>query len=178
MAINLLLIYGAGNDTLFGGGLRWLQSEAKQNYGTAIYSPRIVDYTEYQTIVRLLRQWNDPTIIVTHSCGGKSGTAAVAELSMERIPYMMIIAPSIYCQLTPLPPNVARATQATSNAFDFFNPGGRLLLKPSSINFKTKIDAISTGKTHLNAPFAQVARDRLLTEIGTALSHQLTAPER
>lgn len=175
MTVNVQFVYGAGNDTLFGGGLRWLQDEVNRTFGDKVYSPRIVDYTEYETLLRLLRKWNDPTILVGHSCGCNAVTHAAVVLSMERIPYLLAIAPSIYCPVAPLPPNVARATQATSNAFDFFNPGGRTLLSVSPINRKTKLDTIWTGKTHLNAPYAVPVRDRLLTEVRNALAAQQMA---
>lgn len=172
MTINVQFVYGAGNDILFGGGLRWLQDEVKSTFGGKVYSPRVLDYTEYDTLLRLLRRWNDPTILVGHSCGCMAITNAAVAVSMERIPYLLAIAPSIYCPVAPLPPNVAKATQATSNALDFFNPFGRTLLKPSSINGKTAVDTISTGKAHLNAPYAIKVRDRLLTEIRHALAGQ------
>lgn len=169
MTINVQFVYGAGNDTMFGGGLRDLQAAVKSKFGPAVYSPRIVDYTEYETLLRLLRQWNDPTILVGHSCGCNAITHAAVALSMERIPYLLAIAPSIYCPVAALPPNVGRATQATSNAFDFFNPGGRTLLRNSPINNKTKLDVISTGMSHLNAPYNATVKKRLLDEVAAAL---------
>jgi hypothetical protein len=170
MAINVQFVYGAGNDAAFGGGLRWLQSAVKAEFKDAVYSPRILDYTEYNTLVRLLQRWKDDSVLVGHSCGNLSITRAAVEVSMERIPYLLAISPSIYCRVSPLPPNVARATQATSNFFDFFNPGGRMLLSRSSINNKTRLDSINTGSTHLRAPYSVVVRDRLLQEIRTALT--------
>lgn len=172
MTVNVQFVYGAGNDTMFGGGLRWLQEETVKAFGKQIYTPRIIDYTEYQTLLRLLQKWNDPTILVGHSCGCNAITAAAVALSMERIPYLLAIAPSIYCPVSPLPPNVTRATQATSNVFDFFNLGGRQLLRNSPINNKTKIDVVATGKTHLNAPYAAQVRARLIDEIRFALSNK------
>lgn len=170
MTINVQFVYGAGNDTMFGGGLRDLQAAVKAKFGNKVYSPRIVDYTEYETLLRLLRQWNDPTILVGHSCGCMSITAAALALSMERIPYLLAIAPSIYCRVSPLPPNVARATQATSNALDFFNPFGRTLLSKSPINNKTVLDVISTGMPHVTAPYYAGVKKRLLEEVDRALA--------
>lgn len=169
MTINVQFVYGAGNDNLFGGGLRDLQAAVKSKFGNKVYSPRIVDYTEYETLLRLLRQWNDPTILVGHSCGCMSVTAAALALSMERIPYLLAIAPSIYCPVQALPPNVGRATQATSNAFDFFNPFGRTLLRRSPINNKTALDVISTGMPHVTAPYYAGVKKRLLEEVDRAL---------
>lgn len=170
MTINVQFVYGAGNDTAFGGGLRWLQDAVKKEFGTKVYSPRIIDYTEYQTLLRLLQRWNDPTILVGHSCGCNSITAAALALSMERIPYLLAIAPSIFCPVQALPPNVGKATQATSWFGDMFNPGGRTLLYKSGVNNKTKLDVIATGQGHLNAPYSTAVRDRLLQEIRAALA--------
>jgi hypothetical protein len=175
MTINVQFVYGAGNDTMFGGGLRYLQNTVIGTFGGKVYSPRILDYTEYETLLRLLRRWNDPTILVGHSCGCHAIAHAAVAVSMERVPYLLAIAPSIYCPVAPLPPNVGRATQATSNAFDIFNPGGRTLLKASSVNNKTKIDTIWTGKPHLTAPYSVAVRDRLLTEVRNALAAQTVA---
>lgn len=170
MTINVQFVYGAGDDSLFGGGLRDLQSAVKAKFGSAVYSPRIIDYTEYETLLRLLRQWNDPTILVGHSCGCNAVTHAALALSMERIPYLLAIAPSIYCPVAALPPNVGRATQATSNPFDFFNPFGRTLLYLSPVNNKTKLDVITTGYGHVQAPYSSAVKSRLLKEVELALA--------
>lgn len=170
MTINVQFVYGAGNDAMFGGGLRSLQEAVIKTYGSQVYCPRIIDYTEYDTLVRLLGKWKDPTILVGHSCGCMSVTRAAVALSMEPIPYLMAIAPSIYCPVVPLSPNVARATQASSWALDFFNPFSRQLLTKSPVNTKTVIDTISTGATHLNAPYSAAVKSRLLAEIKRALA--------
>lgn len=170
MTINVQFVYGAGNDNLFGGGLRDLQAAVKAKFGNAVYSPRIIDYTEYETLLRLLRQWNDPTILVGHSCGCNAVTYAALALSMERIPYLLAIAPSIYCPVAALPPNVGRATQATSNPFDFFNPFARTLLYRSPVNNKTKLDVITTGMGHVQAPYSPAVKARLFKEVELALS--------
>jgi len=165
MTINIQFVYGAGNDTAFGGGLRFLQDAVKTKFKDKVYSPRIIDWTEYETLLRLLRKWNDPTILVGHSCGCNPITHAAVALSMERIPYLLAIAPSIFCPVAQLPPNVGNATQATSWWGDFFNPGGRMLLRANSINNKTKINEIYTGASHLNAPYSKLVLDKLLSEV-------------
>lgn len=169
MTINVLFVYGAGNDTLFGGGLRAMQALAIGKFKDKIYSPRIIDWTEYATLVRLLQKWQDPTILVGHSCGCLSITRAALELSMERIPYLMAIAPSIYCEVSPLAVNVGRATQVTSNLFDMFNPGGRKLIHLTESNNKTKLDFMKSGLPHIQAPYYVPAQMRLLKEIEMAL---------
>lgn len=169
MTINVLFVYGAGNDTLFGGGLRQMQSKVIAKFKDAVYSPRIIDYTEYETLVRLLQKWKDPTILVGHSCGCMSITRAAIELSMERIPYLMAIAPSIFCSVSPLAVNVGRATQVISNNLDVFNPGGRQLLKLNKSNNKTKLDVMKSGLPHIQAPYYLPAQNRLLLECESAL---------
>lgn len=173
MTVNLLGIYGAGPDEGpfgFGGWLKQLIDEMKAEFKDAIYVPRLIDYTEYATLKRLLAKWKDPTILVTHSCGSNAATHAAVELSMEPIPYMLCIAPSMFCPSAPLPPNVRRATQATSWLGDPFNLGGRQLIKASGVNNKTKIDTIFTGRGHVPAPGAPELRPRLRAEIKLALA--------
>jgi hypothetical protein len=186
MTINVLFVYGAGNDTMFGGGLRQMQSLVINKFKDKIYlrqmqslvinkfkdkiySPRIIDYTEYATLVRLLQKWQDPTILVGHSCGCMSITRAAIELSMERIPYLMAIAPSIFCPVSALAVNVGRATQVTSNMFDIFNPGARQLLSLNKSNNKTKLDVMYSGLPHIQAPYYVPAQNRLLAECERAL---------
>ena len=170
MTINVVFVYGAGDDNLFGGALRGMRQEVLAAFGSDVYSPRIIDFSEYATLLRLLRQWNDPTILVGHSCGCMSITRAAVELSMERIPYLMAIAPSVFCEVSPLPPNVWRATQVTSNPADVFNPGARMLLSRSPINHKTKLDEMRANLPHIQSPASREARERLIAEVRTALS--------
>lgn len=165
MGLNVQFVYGAGNDALFGGALDGLHQATKAEFGTKIWCPRIIDWTEYNTLVRLLTQWKDPTILIGHSCGVWSVTKAAAELSMEPIPYLMSIAPSMFCSPTPLPPNVLRATQVSSTPFDIFNLGGRQLVTRSAVNKKTQLDVIKSGKTHLFAPGHPDVKARLFAEI-------------
>jgi hypothetical protein len=94
----------------------------------------------------------------------------VAELSMEPIPYYMACSPSFMCGNIPIPPNVKRATQVTSNPFDMFNPGSRMLLKPSAVNHKSAIDSIYTGYRHTNSPGHPAVHKRLMDEIRLALA--------
>lgn len=173
MSLNVLFVYGAGPDEGpfgYGAALRSLRDAVVQNFGAQVYVPRIIDYTEYATLTRLLRKWDDPTILVGHSCGCGSITRAAVELSMEKIPYLMAIAPSIYCEVSPLPPNVMRASQVTSNPADIFNPGARMLLSRSPINNKTAVDEIRSGMMHIQAPASPLARDRLIAEVQHVLA--------
>lgn len=167
--VNVQFVYGAGNDQMFGGGLREIQAAVIKKFGAQVYSPRIVDYTEYDTLVRLIGKWKDPTILVGHSCGCMSAVNATIANSMIKFPYVMAIAPSIYCPMGYLAPNVARATQATSWWGDFFNPFGRQLLQRSAVNNKSVVDVIATGASHLNAPYSPLVRDRVIAEIQRVL---------
>ena len=167
--INVQFVYGAGPDNLFGSGLRELRDEVIKKFGAKVYVPRIIDYTEYETLLRLLRKWQDPTVLVGHSCGCMSITSAAVAISMERVPYLMAIAPSIYCSVAALPSNVRRATQMSSWWGDFFNPGARQLLSLNGANKTTVLDCITTGYGHVPAPYAPVVGKRLLAEIDLAL---------
>ena len=170
MGLNVQFVYGAGNDALFGGALYNLWVEIGNEFGDKIWRPRIIDWTERVTLERLITQWQDPTILVGHSCGCYSVTEIAVKRSMEKIPYLMAIAPSMFCSPFRLPPNVSRATQVTSNMADIFNLGGRQLLKASAVNNTTKIDVIASGKGHLFAPgHPEVAR-RLKAEIARSLT--------
>lgn len=169
MTINVQLVYGAGNDTMFGGCLRDLRAAVIAEFGNQVYVPRILDYTEGETLNRLMAKWNDPTVLVGHSCGCMTITAAAMKNSMKRVPYLLACAPSIYCPVQPLVANVAKATQATSWWGDFFNPGGRTLLHKASANARTQLDVINTGMSHLQTPCSQAVRKRLLSEIALAL---------
>lgn len=174
MTINVQFVYGAGSDALFGGGLRQLQADVAANFKTTgpradVYMPRILDYTEFDTLDRLMAKWNDPTILVGHSCGCMSITAAARKNSMKRVPFLMAIAPSIYCPVSVIVNNVKRATQATSWWGDFFNPGARLLLSTSGANNVTKLDVIKTGMGHVQAPYSPAVSARLLSEVKLAL---------
>lgn len=167
--INVQFVYGAGPDNLLGSGLRELRDEVIKKFGGKVYVPRIIDYTEYETLLRLLRKWQDPTILVGHSCGCMSISQASMAISMERVPYLMAIAPSIYCPVAAISANVRRASQMTSWWGDFFNPGGRQLLKLNGANHATVLDVVYTGYGHVPAPFAPVVGKRLLAEVDFAL---------
>jgi alpha-beta hydrolase superfamily lysophospholipase len=174
MTINVQFVYGAGSDALFGGGLRQLQADVAAKFKTTnprpdVYLPRILDYTELETLDRLVAKWNNPTILVGHSCGCMSITRTALKNSMKRIPFLMAIAPSIYCPVVSIANNVKRATQATSWWGDFFNPGGRVLLSKTAANNVTKLDVINTGMGHVQAPYSPAVSARLLNEISLAL---------
>jgi hypothetical protein len=170
MGLNVQFVYGAGPDALFGKSNDWLRAEVMFAFGDKVHCPNIIDYTEYDELLRRMRSWNDPTVLVAHSCGNNSITHASVAVSKMRVPYMMVIAPSWFCPVSPLGPNVERATQVTSNAFDPFNLGALYLLSRKNGNTKTKLDGIRAGKLHVFTPGARQVRDRLVTEIGRALA--------
>lgn len=171
MNVNVQFVYGAGNDTLFGAALRGLRETVLRSFPnrSAVYCPRILDYTEVQTLDRLVGQWKDPTILVGHSCGCMSITRTAAVNSMKRVPMLLAIAPSIYCPVQPVQVNVARAVQATSWWGDFFNPFARLLLRTAPSNSRTLVGEIKTGLSHLNAPASPEVEHVLLNAIHEVL---------
>lgn len=175
MSLNVLMVHGAGPNAWFGGYLESMRNAVLERFSDPkrVWVPRAIDYTEYNTLVRLLGQWKDPTILVGLSCGNKAITRAAAEHSMEKIPYLMACSPSMGCPMTPLPPNVLRATQVTSNRLDGWNLGGRMLLKLNSVNDKTHLDSFFTGYSHVASPGHPEVIKMLLKEIEWALDRQI-----
>lgn len=174
--VNVVFVYGAGNDDKYGGGLRYLQDECVNRFGNRIYSPRIIDHRELDTLIEALLAWSDPTLLIGHSCGGETVTEAVGAVSSEEIPYIMVIAPSIYCMPDPVSGNVERITQATSERGDFYNPRAEILISLTDGNNKTQLDEIYTGMSHLDAPYSDLVRDRLFAEIERALAGEVVEP--
>lgn len=168
--VNLQLVYGAGPDNLYGGGLRELQKAVKAVFGEQVYSPSILDYTEYEALIERYAGWSDPTIFVGHSCGCNPITHIQYKFPRRRVPFLLAIAPSMFCPVAYITPNVERATQATSNALDMFNIFGRQLVQPASGNNKTKIDVIRTNMGHVAAPYSPFVKQRLLSEVQLALT--------
>lgn len=170
MNVNVQFVYGAGNDTLFGAALRRLREVVLVSFPDRgqVYCPRILDYTEMQTLDRLVSQWKDPTILVGHSCGCLSITRTATVNSMKRIPLVLGIAPSMFCGPWPVPVNVERLVQATSWWGDFFNPGSRMLLKRAASNSRTIVGEIKTGLSHLSAPSSPEVEHVLLNAIHKA----------
>lgn len=172
MTVNVQFVYGAGNDNWYGAALRNLQANTKTKFGDSVYSPRILDWTEMATLDRLVGKWNDPTILVGHSCGCLPVTRTAVVNSMKRIPFIMAIAPSMYCSPQAVTPNVSALCQASSWWGDFFNPGARQLVSRTSNNERTAVSVFTTGLSHLNAPSSPVVKSRLWTEIELALKGQ------
>lgn len=172
--INLLGIYGAGNDAAFGGALRGLRDDIladarAMGYEKYVYAPRIFDYLEATTIVRLVKQWKDDTVIIAHSCGCLTSTMATLEDTMSVFPYVANIAPSRFCYPKPVAQNVLRMDQFTSNSLDVFNLGGANLMGRLSINNKTQINVIKTGLPHLLAPNAKVVHVTCIAQVRKAV---------
>lgn len=167
--VNLQFVFGVGDET-FGQYVIQLRNEAMAKFKDRIYCPRILDWTEGVTLNRLLGKWNDPTILAAHSCGNSTITNAAVNNSMEKIPYLCCMAPSIWCSPALLTVNVARATQFTSWWGDGFNPGGRQLLNKASSNNRTALDVVYTGQGHVQTPGSPLVRVRLFQEIERAIS--------
>jgi hypothetical protein len=186
MEINLQGVYGAGPDGAFGGGMRWLGDQVKSVMGSSVYVAPLLDYDtrgDYEKLVARLRKWRDPIVLYAHSCGCMVITRAAKEAGVE-IRYLMAIAPSVFCPVEPLRPNVIRATQGSSWALDAFNLGSRQLLSVASGNKITKLDVIKTGMgykkpvnkkevklKHVPASYSPLLRDRLVAECRDALRY-------
>jgi hypothetical protein len=138
-------------------------------FGKRIYAPPPVNHTETGLILRYLDKMQDVVILVGLSCGCSTVNLIAKHRPHERIPYAMYCSPSMYCGVGHVPKNVERATQVTSNVFDFFNPGARRLIVPEGGNSVTVIDEIKSGKGHGFSPDSAAAQQRLFAEIERTL---------
>jgi hypothetical protein len=171
MELNVLFIHGAGPNNFFGGHLEAMRNATIKEFGREIYCPPAVDYTETGLIARYLDKWKNPQILIGLSCGCSTVNAICKSRPLERIPYAMYCSPSIWCGLGYVPPNVERATQVTS-VWDFFNPGGRMIVQRAHGNNVSVIDEIKTNHRHVATPSAPGVYDRLFTEIRRAQGKQ------
>ena len=175
--INVVFVYGAGPDNRYGEALRHLRECTINEFGSRIYSPEIIDHKDGDRLAEWLSEWNDPTILVGHSCGSETVTEAANNQWEEVIPFIMAIAPSIYCDPDPVGANVARITQASSDENDNFNPRNKTLISVGEGNTTTVLDVIYTGMPHLEAPYSPLVQERLFAEINRALTGDVTPPE-
>ncbi len=168
--VNVLFINGMGG-AFTSMSLARLRNRTVAKFGRKIYAPPPVDYKETGLVLRYLDRWKDAQILVGLSCGC-STINAIAQYAnkKERIPFAMYYSPSIYCGVGQVSPIVERATQVSSWAVDFFNPGTRRLIAPKSGNTTTKIDEIKTGLSHGTTPDSAAAQQRLFAEIQLALA--------
>lgn len=167
---NVLFINGWGG-ALTSASLANLRNRTIAKFGDAIYAPPPVDYTDEGMLMRYLDKWTDVQILVMLSCGCSSG-AKIAELRpKEVIPYAIFYSPSRLCGMLgfPIPKNIAKATQVTSNPWDGFNLGVTRLVRPEKGNTTTKIDEIYSGMNHGFTPGHQGAEQRLFSEIQATL---------
>ena len=174
--VNVVFVYGAGDDDRWGGGLRYLQDQMKDYFGDKIYSPDVLDHRDLDQLKHELEEWSDPTILIGHSCGGQTVTQAATALSTEVIPYLMVIAPSIFCSPDSVYANVERITQASSAPGDRYNPDNATLISLAPGNTRTVLDVIQTRLPHVEAPYSLQVRDRLIEEIERALGVDVGEP--
>jgi hypothetical protein len=168
--VNVLFINGWGG-ALTSVSLAGLCDRTRTEFGRSIYAPPPVDYTNESMVMRYLDKWVDVQILVMLSCGCSAGAKIAALRPNERIPYAAFYSPSRPCGILgfPIPKNIDRATQITSNPFDIFNPFGPTVIKRGSGNNRTEIDVINSGRNHGFTPGCPVAQRRLWDEIQRAL---------
>ena len=170
MTINVQLVYGAGNDVLWGKGITELREKIITTFGEDVFVPRVIDYTEDETLSRLLGKWEDPTVLIGHSCGVGEIAKASVRHSMKPIPYMMGIATSIFCRPMRLAPNVLRATEIMAIP-NFFNPIKKQLLKKSTINTTTEITVVESKVGHVKSAEVLITHDTAIQEIKTVIEN-------
>lgn len=168
--VNVLFINGWGG-SITSQSIAGLRNRTVEKYRRKIYAPPPVNHQETGLILRYLEKWQDAQILVGLSCGC-STINAIAQYAKkgERIPYAMYCSPSMYCGVGYVPAIVERATQVTSWALDFFNPGSRMLVQRASGNRATVIDKIQTSSAHGFTPGASGVAERLWKEIDRALA--------
>lgn len=167
---NVLFINGWGG-ALTSFSIANLRNRTIKEFGDQIYAPPPVDYTDESSLMRYIDKWKDIQLIAELSCGVSAGLKIAAMRPNEKIPYMICYSPSRRCGVLgfPVPKNVAKATQVTSNPLDFFNLGGLMCIKPAKGNGVTQIDEIKSGYPHgwtCDHPGAQA---RLWAEIRATL---------
>lgn len=167
---NVLFINGwGGAATSF--SLANLRNRTVAEFGNKIHAPTPVNYTSESQIGGYLDKWKDIQILVMLSCGCSAGNKIAALRPKETIPYAIYYSPSRLCGILgfPVPKNIARATQVTSNPWDGFNLGGTMCIKPAKGNVTSKIDEIYSGKSHGWTPDHDGAQARLWSEIRATL---------
>ena len=163
--VNVLFINGWGG-AITSTSLAGMRAKTIARFGSSIYCPPPVNYTETGLILRYLEKWTDAQILVGLSCGCSTINAIAHHVSKgERIPFAMYCSPSMWCGIGTVPPIIRRATQVSSWAGDFFNPGTRRLVVRAPGNTTTHIDEIKTGLAHGSTPSSPLAVDRLYAEI-------------
>lgn len=168
--VNVLFVNGWGG-ALTSFSLANLCNRTRAKFGRRIYAPPPVNYSDESMLMRYLDKWKDVQILVMLSCGCSVGNKIAAMRPNETIPYAIYYSPSRQCGILgfPVPKNIAKATQVTSNRWDFFNPGGMMCIKPARGNTTSRIDEIYSGKAHGWSPDHAGAQDRLWKEIDFAL---------
>ncbi len=169
--VNVLFVNGWGG-ALTSFSIASLRNRTIERFGRRIYAPPPVDYSDESMLARYLDKWKDIQILVMLSCGCSAGNKIAALRPNEVIPYAIYYSPSVRCGILrlPVPKNIARATQVTSNRYDIFNPGGILAIKRARGNTISEIDEIKSGMSHGFTPGHAGAQARLFTEISRALA--------
>jgi len=167
---NVLFINGWGG-AITSTSIASLRNDTVAKFGRKIYAPPPVNFRETGMILRYLEKWKDVQILVALSCG----CSTINEIAKyapkgDRIPYAMYCSPSMWCGVGYVPPIIERATQVSSWAGDFFNPGSRQLVQRAAGNTVTKIDVMQTSAAHGFTPGAAGVRERLWKEIERTLA--------
>jgi hypothetical protein len=167
---NVLFINGWGGSAT-SRSLAALRQRTIAEFGNAIYAPEPVNYTNEKQIAGWMDKWKDVQILVLLSCGCSAGNKIAALRPNEVIPYAIYYSPSRPCGILgfPVPPNIAKATQVTSNGWDIFNPGAPMSIYATKGNKTSKIDEIYSGMLHGYTPGHAEAQARLFAEIRASL---------
>ena len=169
MTINVQFVYGAGPDGgWLGEGLRELRDKVIAEFGEDVNVPDIVDHRDDKELSKRVGAWEDPTVLIGHSCGVQTISEVAIKHDTKSIPYLMGIATSRFCKPVPLKENVLRATEIMANK-NFFNPQQTQFLVCRSDDTATNIEVIESGEGHVESSQAEITHETALEEIRTAI---------
>lgn len=170
MPINVLLVFGAGSNRLWGQGITNLREKIINEFSDGVIVPPAIDHTQSISLTRLLGQWDDPTILIGHSCGVRAITRVVTEHPMKSIPYLMGIATSVFCKPKPIGPNVKKVTEVIANS-NGFNRREKQLTKRKVGNNITEVEKIHSRAGHVQSAEVDITHDKAIREIRRVIAY-------
>lgn len=170
MPINVLLVFGAGSNRLWGQGITKLREKIINEFSDDVFVPPAIDHTQSISLTRLLGQWDDPTILIGHSCGVRAITKATIAHPMKSIPYLMGIATSVFCQPGAVGPNVKKISEVIANS-NGFNLRERPLIKRKAGNNITEIEKIHSRANHVKSAEVDITHNKAIHEIRRVIAY-------
>lgn len=170
MPINVQLVFGAGNNRLWGQGITDLRERIINEFSVDVFVPPTLDHTQSRHLIQLLGLWSDPTVLIGHSCGVRAITKAATTHPMKSIPYLMGIATSVFCQPSPVGPNVKKITEVIANS-NGFNLRERQLINRKAGNNVTEIEKIHSRANHVKSAEVDITHNKAIHEIRRVIAY-------